>query len=147
MKKRVPGEMLLRLSGIVLLILGIMMAFGGLGSMALIAKGPADELVIKYLTTSNITFGQMMAGSLISCIAGLIYLAAGFYGVKFGGNLDKATICVVLGFMLIAEMVVEIAYNSAMGKFEPSTVISMAAVPAVYIIGAVRNKQAQGKMV
>lgn len=143
MKKRTPGEMLLKLSGVVILLLGIMMAVGGAGAMSLLVKGSSDEMVIEYLKSNNLTFQQMTMGVVVSGVAGIIYLVSGIIGIKNCGNVNKANLCLVCGIMLVAEVGVEVVYNASLGQFQPASVISMLALPLLYMIGAIRNKQAE----
>lgn len=146
MRKRAPGDTMLKMVGILLLVLGVFMAFGGAGSLALVAKGEAEEVVRQYLTDNQITFGQMVAGAVISSVAGIIYLAAGIVGVKYSNRPEKANQCIVLGVLLVAEVILEVVYNMALGHFQLYTVISMLLLPLLYLWGAYRNKQAQGSI-
>lgn len=146
MRKRAPGDIMLKMVGMLLLVLGIFMAFGGAGSLALVAKGPSEEVVSQYLEANQITFGQMLAGAIISSVAGVIYLAAGIGGVKYSNRPDKANQCMILGVLLIAEIILEVVYNIALGQFQLYTIVSMLLLPLLYLWGAYRNKQAQGSI-
>lgn len=146
MRKRAPGDTMLKMVGILMLVLGIFMAFGGAGSLALVAKGQSEEVVRQYLTDNQITYGQMLAGAVISCVAGVIYLAAGIGGVKYSNRPEKANQCIVLGVLLVAEIILEVIYNIVLGQFQLYTIVSMLALPLLYLWGAYRNKQAQGSI-
>lgn len=138
--------MFLKITGAIALFLGIMMAIGGAGSMVMVSKGSGDELVKEYLTQNNLTFNQLLGSALVSCVAGIIYLAAGIIGLKDSADVKKANICIVMAVLLFVEIGMEVAYNISLDKFQPYTVVSMAVVPFFYLLGAIRNKQAQGKL-
>lgn len=146
MRRRAPGDIILKMVGMLLLVLGIFMAFGGAGTLALIFKGSSDEVVRQFLSENQITFGQMTASGVISAVAGIIYLAAGIFGVKYSNRTEKANQCIILGMLLVAEILVEVVYNYTLGQFQLYTIVSMLALPALYLWGAFRNKQAQGSI-
>lgn len=143
MKKRTPGEMLLKLSGMVILLLGIMMAVGGAGAMSLLVRGREDEMVLEYLKSNHQTFSQMTIGVVVSTVAGVLYLTAGILGIKNCADVKKAKICLVCGILLVAEVGLEMVYNAMLGQFQPVSVLSMLALPLLYLMGAIRNKQAE----
>ncbi|MDO4276470.1 MAG: hypothetical protein Q4D16_22635 [Eubacteriales bacterium] len=146
MRRRAPGDIMLKMIGMLLLVLGIFMAFGGAGTLALVFKGSSDEVVRQFLAENKLTFVQMTVSGIISAVAGIIYLAAGIFGVKYSNRTDKANQCVILGVLLVVEVLVEVVYNYTLGQFQLYTIVSMMALPALYLWGAFRNKQAQGSI-
>lgn len=48
-KKQAPGETILKVGGMLLLFLGVMLAFGSGNTLSLATRGSADSAVIEYL--------------------------------------------------------------------------------------------------
>ena len=95
-RKTAPGELILKIIGMVLLLLGVMMAFGGIGAISLVTKGSGDSSVAAYLQENHMTYGQMIGGTVISCVSGIVYIISGALGVLNGGNIYKADQCLVM---------------------------------------------------
>ena len=126
-----------------LLFLGVLLAFGSGNSLSLVMKGSSDSTVLEYLSQNNMTYSQFVASNVMVLVAGVIYLAAGVVGVKQAGNVENAGLCVGMGGFLIAEVVAEVIVTLNFGDFDPASVIRMLMFPAIYMIGAVLNWQAK----
>lgn len=142
-KKQTPGETILKVGGMLLLFLGVMLAFGSSNTLSLAVKGSADSAVIEYLNQNNMTYTQLVASTVMVLAAGVIYLAAGVVGVKQAGNIQNAGMCVGMGVLLIAEVIAEVIVTMNFGEFDPASVIRMLMFPAIYMVGAVLNWQAR----
>lgn len=142
-KKQAPGETILKVGGMLLLFLGVMLAFGSSNTFSLVTRGSADSAVIEYLQQNNMTYDQLIASTVMVLTAGIIYLAAGVVGVKQAGNIQNAGMCVGMGILLIAEVIAEVIVTINFGEFDPASVIRMLMFPAIYMVGAVLNWQAK----
>ncbi len=142
-KKQAPGETILKVGGMLLLFLGVMLAFGSSNTLSLAVKGSADSAVIEYLNQNNMTYTQLVASTVMVLAAGVIYLAAGVVGVKQAGNIQNAGMCVGMGILLIVEVIAEVIVTMNFGEFDPASVIRMLMFPAIYMVGAMLNWQAK----
>ena len=140
-KKQAPGETILKVGGMLLLFLGVMLAFGSSNTFSLVTRGSADSAVIEYLQQNNMTYDQLIASTVMVLAAGIVYLAAGVVGVKQAGNIQNAGMCVGMGILLIAEVIAEVIVTINFGEFDPASVIRMLMFPAIYMVGAVLNWQ------
>ena len=142
-KKQAPGETILKVGGMLLLFLGVMLAFGSGNTLSLATRGSADSAVIEYLQQNNMTYTQLVASTVMVLAAGVIYLAAGVVGVKQAGNIKNAGMCIGMGILLVAEVIAEVMVTMNFGEFDPASVIRMLMFPAIYMVGAILNCQAK----
>lgn len=143
MKKQAPGETILKVGGMLLLFLGVMLAFGSGNTLSLVIKGSSNSAVVEYLEQNSMTYSQLVASAVMVLAAGIIYLAAGVVGVKQARNVENAGLCVGMGILLIVEVVAEVIVTVNFGEFDPASVIRMFMFPAIYMVGAVLNWQAK----
>ena len=141
LKKQAPGETILKVGGMLLLFLGVLLAFGSGNNLSLVMKGSSDSAVVEYLNQNGMTYSQLVASNVMVLVAGVIYLAA--VGVKQAGKVENAGLCVGMGGLLIAEVVAEVIVTLNFGDFDPASVIRMLMFPAIYMMGAVLNWQAK----
>ena len=142
-KKQAPGETILKVGGMLLLFLGVMLAFGSGNTLSLATRGSADSAVIEYLQQNNMTYTQLVASTVMVLAAGVIYLAAGVVGVKQAGNIKNAGMCIGMGILLVAEVIAEVIVTMNFGEFDPASVIRMLMFPTIYMVGAILNWQAK----
>lgn len=135
-KKQAPGETILKVGGMLLLFLGVMLAFGSGNTLSLATRGSADSAVIEYLQQNNMTYTQLVAST-------VMVLAAGVVGVKQAGNIKNAGMCMGMGILLVAEVIAEVMVTMNFGEFDPASVIRMLMFPAIYMVGAILNWQAK----
>ena len=143
LKKQEQGETILKVGGMLILFLGVLLAFGSGNTLSLVMKGSSDSAVVEYLNQNGMTYSQLVASNVMVLVAGVIYLAAGVVGVKQAGKVENAGLCVGMGGLLIAEVVAEVIVTMIFGDFDPASVIRMLMFPAIYMIGAVLNWQAK----
>ena len=143
MKKQAPGETILKVGGMLLLFLGVMLAFGSGNTLSLVTKGSSNSAVVDYLEQNSMTYSQLVASAVMVLAAGVIYLAAGVVGVKQARNVENAGLCVGMGILLSVEVVAEVIVTVNFGEFDPASVIRMFMFPAIYMGGAVLNWQAK----
>ena len=142
-KKQAPGETILKVGGMLLLFLGVMLAFGSGSSLSMVTRGSTDNAVVEYLQKNGMTYAQLVASTVMVLVAGVVYLAAGVVGVKQAGNTEKAGLCVGMGALLVAEVIAEVLATLKFGAFDPASVVRMLMFPAIYMVGAVLNWQAR----
>ena len=80
LKKQAPGETILKVGGMLLLFLGVLLAFGSGNTLSLVMKGSSDSAVVEYLNQNGMTYSQLVASNVMVLVAGVIYLAAGVVG-------------------------------------------------------------------
>ncbi len=88
LKKQAPGETILKVGGMLLLFLGVLLAFGSGNTISLVMKGSSDSAVVEYLNQNGMTYSQLVASNVMVLVAGVIYLAAGVVGVKQAGKVE-----------------------------------------------------------
>ena len=67
LKKQAPGETILKVGGMLLLFLGVLLAFGSVNSLSLVMKGSSDSTVLEYLSQNNMTYSQFVASNVMVC--------------------------------------------------------------------------------
>ena len=75
LKKQAPGETILKVGGMLLLFLGVLLAFGSGNNLSLVMKGSSDSAVVEYLNQNGMTYSQLVASNVMVLVAGVIYLA------------------------------------------------------------------------
>lgn len=104
LKNQAPGETILKVGGMLLLFLGVLLAFGSGNNLSLVMKGSSDSAVVEYLNQNGMTYSQLVASNVMVLVAGVIYLAAGVVGVKQAGKVENAGLCVGMGGLLIQRL-------------------------------------------
>ena len=142
-KKQAPERQSLKVGGMLLLFLGVLLAFGSGNTLSLVMKGSSDSAVVEYLNQNGMTYSQLVASNVMVLVAGVIYLAAGVVGVKQAGKVENAGLCVGMGGLLIAEVVSRSDRYYDLRRFRSGFRDRMLMFPAIYMIGAVLNWQAR----
>ena len=73
LKKQAPGETILKVGGMLLLFLGVLLAFGSGNTLSLVMKGSSDSAVVEYLNQNGMTYSQLVASNVMVLVAGVIY--------------------------------------------------------------------------
>ena len=63
LKKQAPGETILKVGGMLLLFLGVLLAFGSGNNLSLVMKGSSDSAVVEYLNQNGMTYSQLVASN------------------------------------------------------------------------------------
>ncbi len=129
-----PGKGLLKVSGILLII------FAAISILALIlgmiAAGAAASLGGDVgALAGGVAIGILILG-LVSAVFSLIM---GILGVKYANIPSKATVCLIFAIIAIILQIVSLIMNGGNGVV--MTLIGLV-IPVLYLIGAIRNKQA-----
>ena len=148
MQTEARGKILLRVSGILLIIYAALLIVLGLivmvgGSYIL---GAGSDLFSEYYYYGAYSYaGGMMAmiGIVVILIAAF-YLICGIIGVKNAAYPEKSTSCLVLGIIMVAFQVIGL-FSSLSNDVGASIIwaILLLAVMVLYMVGAILNKQSR----
>ena len=69
-KKQAPGETIPKVGGMLLLFLGVLLAFGSGNTLSLVMKGSSDSAVVEYLNQNGMTYSQLVASNVMVLVAG-----------------------------------------------------------------------------
>lgn len=126
------GRKFLKVTGILMIIGG---AFGIIGGI--VAMIGAGALAAVLETSAG---GLMLASALILASA-VFQLIAGIMGVKNCDKAEKAQSCLIMGVLVAVLSVVGNIISNVLGSsFNITNYITGLIIPALYIVGAVRNK-------
>lgn len=126
------GRKFLKVTGILMIIGG---AFGIIGGI--VAMIGAGALAAVLETSAG---GLMLASALILASA-VFQLIAGIMGVKNCDKAEKAQSCLIMGILVAVLSVVGNIISNVLGSsFNITNYITGLIIPALYIVGAVRNK-------
>ena len=81
LKKQAPGETILKVGGMLLLFLGVLLAFGSGNTLSLVMKGSSDSAVVEYLNQNGMTYCVLVACYVLVLVGGVMNVAAGVVGV------------------------------------------------------------------
>ena len=129
-----PGKGLLKVSGILLIIfsaISILVLILGMIAASAAASLGGDIAAL----AGGVAIGVLILG-LVSAVFSLVM---GILGVKYANIPAKATVCLVFAIIAIALQVVSLIMNGGNGIV--MTLIGLV-IPVLYLIGALRNKQA-----
>ena len=128
------GRKFLKVTGILMIIGGAFSIIGGI--VAMIGAGALAAV----LETS--AGGLMLASALILASA-VFQLIAGIMGVKNCDKPEKAQICIVIGVIVAILSVAGNVISNVLGSdFNIINYATGLIIPVLYIIGAVKNKEA-----
>lgn len=131
-----PGKMMLKVSGIILIIFG---GIAALASLAGILLGGA----VGMAGAGAAAAGLIIFGSIIVLVSGAFNVVAGIMGVKNCNVPEKANICFVFGIIMVSLQVISFLMNLISGSLSGSVIISTLigfVLPVIYLLGAMKNK-------
>lgn len=133
MEQQAKGAQFLKVTGIIMIVfaaLGIIF-----GIVLLIGAIAANALADGAL-------GLLVVAALLALVGAVVQLIAGIIGVKNCNKPEKAQTCIVWGAIVAALNVLSIVLTVAQGgDIEVSSILGIV-VPALFIFGAIKNKQA-----
>ena len=126
------GRQFLKVTGILMIIGG---AFGIIGGIvAMIGAGALAAV----LETSA---GGLMLSSALILASAVFQLIAGIMGVKNCDKAEKAQSCLIMGVLVAVLSVAGNIISNVLGSsFNITSYITGLIIPALYIVGAVKNK-------
>ncbi len=128
------GKNFLKVTGILMIIGGAISAIVGL--IALIGT-----LALSSLLTGSGLLGWMIIGSVFCLLSGVAELIAGIFGVSHCEKPEKAHTCLLWGCIVVGLCVLGNIFNVIGGS--SVSIVSLLlglVIPALYIYGAVQNK-------
>ena len=126
------GKSFLKVTGILMIISA---AFGIIGGIVAAIGAGALAAVLE---TSAV--GLVFASVLI-LVSAIFQLIAGIMGVKHCDNAEKAQSCLIMGVLVAVLSVAGNIISNVLGSsFNITSYITGLIIPALYIVGAVRNK-------
>ena len=144
-----PKNVFLKIMSIILLIGGIFYLIISAAAIALAAGGPALMEAVGAGSSNELADLRpfLIVGGILMLIAGLVAVIAGSLGLKACKDPSKSKKCIVLGIIIIIPSLVSLIMNiaSASGFNSVNAVVVVAigiAIPILYILAAVKNKQA-----
>lgn len=133
MEQQAKGATFLKVTGIIMIVGGALGII--LGIVALIAAIAANALAGGAL-------GLLIVAALIALVGSVLQLIAGIVGVKNCNKPEKAQTCIVWGAIVAALNVLSVVLTVAQGGDIAVSGILGIVVPALFIFGAIKNKQA-----
>ena len=139
------GRGFLKVCGILMIIGGALtiIVTGILGIVSAVAiSALASDPSIEYAGPAA---GLLIVAAIIGLIGGIVELIAGIVGVKNANRPEKATTCIVWGFIVLVLQIVSLILSFAGGGSNAGTIIvniiAGIALPVLYLIGAFLNKK------
>ena len=133
MEQQAKGATFLKVTGIIMIVVGALDII--LGIVLLIGALAANALADGAL-------GLLVVAALIALVGAVIQLIAGIIGVKNCNKPEKAQTCIVWGAIVAALNVLSVVLTVAQGGDIAVSGILGIVVPALFIFGAIKNKQA-----
>ena len=140
------GRVFLKVCGILMIIGGIfsIVVSGVLGILGYVSGNIIDQN--GEYGTGQILGAIVIIAAIIALIGGILELIAGIVGVKNSDKPEKATTCIVWGFIVLVINVISIITTISGGSSSVGTIIGSIifslALPILYLIGAFKNKKA-----
>lgn len=124
-------------------VTGILMIIGGAIALILGFVAVASVAALAYLSDGAISSGLLYAASILTLISAVAELVAGIVGVVNSKKPEKAGACIVWG-VIVAVLSVAGCILTAVGgsSFPVVNLILGLVLPALYVIGALKNKNA-----
>ena len=92
----------------------------------------------------NITASSLLISIIFVVVAAVVFLAAGILGVANSRKVERAGICMIMGILMIAYVVINFGYGALTSGVAVGSIIStvlMLIVPLLYLWGALKNKE------
>ena len=124
-------------------VTGILMIIGGAIALILGFVAVAAVAALAYLSDGVISSGLLYTASILALISAVAELVAGIVGVVNSKKPEKAGACVVWG-VIVAVLSVAGCILTAVGgsSFPVANLILGLVLPALYVVGALKNKNA-----
>ena len=126
-----PGKGFLKVTGILMVIFGaisIITAIAGIACSAAIMSQGGDATTIG---------GALILGVILACLGGILEFIAGIFGIKNCDKPEKSNVCLVFAIIILALNLI----SNIIGGFTWLSIFGYV-LPILYLIGAIKNKQA-----
>ena len=123
-------------------VTGILMIIGGALSAILGIVAVLGVAALAYIASAQTEAGMLYASTILLLISGVVELIAGIIGVINAEKPQKAKACIVWGALVAILSVAGTILGVVGGSdFSVSGLVLGLVLPAIYIIGAVKNMQ------
>ena len=123
-------------------VTGILMIIGGALSTILGIVAVLGVAALAYIASAQTEAGMLYASTILLLISGVVELIAGIIGVINAEKPQKAKACIVWGALVAILSVASTILGVVGGSdFSVSGLVLGLVLPAIYIIGAVKNMQ------
>ena len=123
-------------------VTGILMIIGGALSAILGIVAVLGVAALAYIASAQTEAGMLYASTILLLISGVVELIAGIIGVINAEKPQKAKACIVWGALVAILSVASTILGVVGGSdFSVSGLVLGLVLPAIYIIGAVKNMQ------
>lgn len=124
-------------------VTGILMIIGGAIALLSSILAIIGIAALAYLSSNNSSAGLLYASGAFLLISSVANMIAGIIGVKNCKKPEKAGTCIGWGIVVAVLTIVGMILNSVGGgQFSAMSLVTGLALPILYIMGAVKNKQA-----
>ncbi len=124
-------------------VTGILMIIGGAIALILGFVAVAAVAALAYLSDGVISSGLLYTASILALISAVAELVAGIVGVVNSKKPEKAGACIVWGVIVAVLSVAGCVLTAVAGADFPVVNLILGLVlPALYVVGALKNKNA-----
>ena len=147
MVQNAPGRSFLKVTGILCIIYGAVLLLSSVSSIFVytqLTSGKLSDEVMDLYEQMNITASSLLISIIFVVVAAVVFLAAGILGVANSRKVEKAGICMIMGILMIAYVVINFGYGALTSDVAVGSIIStvlMLIVPLLYLWGALKNKE------
>lgn len=149
MQKKIPGRMLLKVVGIILIILGVMGVLSAVSTIMMagsISSGQMAQEMLDILEQTagplGVDPGYLMSAGIISAVNSAVYMILGIFGILYSKRPDKGKRSFIFGIVLIVLALAVQAHNAVYGVMTVMNLIIALVFPLLYTWGGYRNMQA-----
>ncbi len=136
MGQTAKGAAFLKVTGILMIIGGAIALIIGFAAVAAVAA-------LAYLSDGAISSGLLYTATILTLIGAVAELIAGIIGVVNSKKPEKAGACIVWGVIVAAFSVAGCILTAvAGGSFPVFSLLLGLVLPVLYVIGALKNKNA-----
>lgn len=124
-------------------VTGILMIIGGAIALIVAIIAIIGIAALAYISDGELAMGLLYVSGVLTLLSAIAELIAGIIGVKNCKKPEKAKTCIVWGVIVAALCVIGSILTVVGGSSFPVFSLLLGLVlPVLYIIGAVKNKQA-----
>lgn len=143
------GKNFLKVTGILMIIGGALTIIlnGVLGIVGYMAANSLSSVAGAEDVNAAVAAGGslLIVAAIISLVGGILELIAGIIGVKNCAKPEKATTCIVWGFIVLVINIISLILAFAGGSETAlniiTSIIASIALPVLYLIGGFLNKK------
>ena len=115
MVQNAPGRSFLKVTGILCIIYGAVLLLSSVSSIFVytqLTSGKLSDEVMDLYEQMNITASSLLISIIFVVVAAVVFLAAGILGVANSRKVERAGICMIMGILMIAYVVINFGYGA-----------------------------------